>query len=159
MGLWSVWVQWRMVSDPVAKGVGRVPHSCQGGHGHSAMGGPWQSTIVLVRSDNAAALTSGTARDPVLMHLWRCLQFFLAHYDIHLHSFHSAAFCLVSLLCACTDEAIIHEKQRLHSASNCMGMAWPLHGLLHSWLFSTIFVVDVQHYIQIEKKVNAKQTS
>jgi hypothetical protein len=90
MGLWSVWVQWRMVSDPVAKGVGRVPHSCQGGHGHSAMGGPWQSTIVLVRSDNAAALTSGTARDPVLMHLWRCLQFFLAHYDIHLLARHIA---------------------------------------------------------------------
>ena len=94
MGLWSVWVQRRMVSDPVAKRVGKVPHCCQGpGSGGHAMGAPWQSTMVLVRSDKAAvvdALTSGTAGDPVLMHLLRCPHFFLAHYDIRLLARHIA---------------------------------------------------------------------
>ena len=53
-------------------------------------GAPWQSTTVLVCSDNAAvvaALTSGSARDPILMHL---LRFFLAHYDIRLLARHIA---------------------------------------------------------------------
>jgi hypothetical protein len=56
-------------------------------------GAPWQSTTVLVRSDNAAvvaALTSGSARDPILMHLLHSLHFFLAHYDIRLLARHIA---------------------------------------------------------------------
>ena len=74
-----------------------MPHCCQGtgsgGRGHSTMGAPWQSTTVLVRSDNAAVvatLTSGSARDLLLMHLLRCLHFFLAHYDIRLIARHIA---------------------------------------------------------------------
>ena len=56
-------------------------------------GAPWQSTTVLVRSDNAAVvatLTSGSARDLLLMHLLRCLHFFLPHYDIRLIARHIA---------------------------------------------------------------------
>ena len=48
-------------------------------------GGQWKSSTVLARSDNMAvvcALSSGTARDPLLMHLLRCLHFFSAHFQI-----------------------------------------------------------------------------
>ena len=45
----------------------------------------WAKHRVLVRSDNMAvvhALTAGTARDPLLMHLLRCLHFFTATHQI-----------------------------------------------------------------------------
>ena len=50
-------------------------------------GAQWQASTVLVRSDNAAvvaALTAGAAKDAILMHLLRCLHFFLAQFDIQL---------------------------------------------------------------------------
>ena len=53
----------------------------------------WQASTVLIRSDNAAviaALTSGSARDAMLMHLLRSLHFYLAHFDIHLVARHVA---------------------------------------------------------------------
>ena len=56
-------------------------------------GAQWQATTVLVRSDNTsvvAALTSGSAKDPLLMNLLRCLHFYLAHFDIHLVARHLA---------------------------------------------------------------------
>ena len=56
-------------------------------------GAQWQATTVLVRSDNAAvvaALSSGSAKDALLMHLLRCLHFYLAHYDICLAARHLA---------------------------------------------------------------------
>ena len=56
-------------------------------------GARWQSTAVLVRSDNAAvvaALTSGSARDALLMHLLRCLHFFVAHFDMTITARHIA---------------------------------------------------------------------
>ena len=56
-------------------------------------GSRWSSYSVLVRSDNTAvvaAITSGAARDPLLMHLLRCLHFFLAHFDIRLQARHIA---------------------------------------------------------------------
>ena len=56
-------------------------------------GHDWQSCSVLVRSDNMAvvsALSSGSAKDPLLMHLLRCLHFFLAHFDISLTASHIA---------------------------------------------------------------------
>ena len=43
-------------------------------------GAQWQATTVLVRSDNTAvlaALMSGSAKDPLLMHLLRCLHLHL----------------------------------------------------------------------------------
>ena len=49
--------------------------------------GQWQRTTLLVTSDNiavVAALTSGAGKDTTLMHLLRCLHFFLAHFDIRL---------------------------------------------------------------------------
>ena len=96
-GTWGFGSQRQMVSDPAAKGVGRVPHCCKGtgsgGHGFSVIAPPRQSTTALVRSDNravVAALPSGTALDPVLMHILRCLHFFLAHHDIRLVARHIA---------------------------------------------------------------------
>ena len=56
-------------------------------------GAAWQSSSVLVRSDNIAvvcAISSGAAKDPLLMHLLRCLHFFLARFDISLVAKHIA---------------------------------------------------------------------
>ena len=56
-------------------------------------GAQWSATTVLIRSDNAAvvaALTAGSAKDALLMHLLRCLHFFLAYFDIQLVARHLA---------------------------------------------------------------------
>ena len=56
-------------------------------------GQEWSSTTVLAFSDNMAvvsAITAGRARDPLLMHLLRCLHFFCAHYGIVLRARHIA---------------------------------------------------------------------
>ena len=56
-------------------------------------GADWPSQPVLVHSDNMAvvcAISSGSAKDPLLMHLLRCLHFFLAHFDISLTASHIA---------------------------------------------------------------------
>ena len=56
-------------------------------------GAVWQSSSVLIRSDNMAvvcAISSGAAKDPLLMHLLRCLHFFLAQFDISLVAKHIA---------------------------------------------------------------------
>ena len=48
-------------------------------------GTAWQKSTVKVFSDNMSvvcALGSGEARDPLMMHLLRCLHFFTAHYRI-----------------------------------------------------------------------------
>ena len=53
----------------------------------------WPACTVLIRSDNMAvvsALASGSARDPLLMHLLRCLHFFTACFDIGLQARHIA---------------------------------------------------------------------
>ena len=54
-------------------------------------GNQWCSSNVLVQSDNMAvvsAISSGSAKDTSLMHLLRCLHFFLAHFDITLTAKH-----------------------------------------------------------------------
>ena len=56
-------------------------------------GQEWARQQVLVRSDNMAvvyALTAGTARDPLLMHLLRCLHFFIAKHQIGIEARHVA---------------------------------------------------------------------
>ena len=56
-------------------------------------GSKWLSSTILVRSDNIAvvyAISSGSAKDSLLMHLLRCLHFFLAYYDIRLVGKHIA---------------------------------------------------------------------
>ena len=56
-------------------------------------GQEWASHQIQVRSDNMAvvhALTAGTARDPLLMHLLRCLHFFTATHQIRLEARHVA---------------------------------------------------------------------
>ena len=53
----------------------------------------WQASMVQVFSDNMSvvcALTTGVARDPLLMHLLRCLQFFTAHFQIIIEAHHIA---------------------------------------------------------------------
>ena len=58
----------------------------------AAWGAEWQSSI-LVRSDNMAvisAISSGAAKDSLLMHPLRCLHFFLAHFNITLTASHIA---------------------------------------------------------------------
>ena len=59
-------------------------------------GAHWSSTSVLICSDNMAvvsAINLGSAKDPLLMHLLRCLHFFLAHCDIKLVARHIAGIC------------------------------------------------------------------
>ena len=54
-------------------------------------GAQWTKCGVLVRSDNMAVvhcLTSGTARDPLLMHLLRCLHFASATHQIYIVARH-----------------------------------------------------------------------
>ena len=56
-------------------------------------GASWSSSTVLAFSDNMAvvcALASGSARDPLLMQLLRCLHFFCAHYQIVIQARHIA---------------------------------------------------------------------
>ena len=56
-------------------------------------GQAWQSSTVLAFSDNMAvvwALAAGTARDPLLMHLLRCLHFFCALFNIAIEAKHIA---------------------------------------------------------------------
>ena len=63
-------------------------------------GQAWQSSTIKVRSDNMAvvcALSTGVARDPLLMHLLRCLHFFTAHFKIH-HYKQSTLLVLTTLL-------------------------------------------------------------
>ena len=59
-----------------------------------AVWGPgWRSSTVQAFSDNMAvvcALSSGLARDPLLMHLLRCLHFFTAHFRIAIRARHIA---------------------------------------------------------------------
>ena len=53
----------------------------------------WAKHKVLVRSDNMAvvhALTAGTARNPLLMHLLHCLHFFMANHQIGIEGRHMA---------------------------------------------------------------------
>jgi len=62
-------------------------------------GRQWAECQILVRSDNMAvvqALTLGTARDPLLMHMLRCLHFFTATHQIgivacHMPGIHNTA--------------------------------------------------------------------
>lgn len=59
-------------------------------------GARWTSSSVMIRSGNMAvvsAINSGSAKDPLLMHLSRCLHFFLAHFDIRLVACHIAGVC------------------------------------------------------------------
>ena len=54
-------------------------------------GQQWVGHTLLVRSDNMAvvqALTVGTARDPLLMHLLRCMHFFTASHQIGIQARH-----------------------------------------------------------------------
>ena len=47
----------------------------------------WEKNMLLVRSDNMAvvcALLAGTAKDSQLMHLLRCLHFFMASYQLQI---------------------------------------------------------------------------
>ena len=59
-----------------------------------AVWGPsWRSTTVQVFSDNLAvvsALSSGSAHDPLMMHLLHCLHFFCAYFSIGLQARHIA---------------------------------------------------------------------
>ena len=78
-----------MVPGQVATVLDRPPHCSKrnGASGNSIgnLGGQWKSSTELAMSDNMAvvcALSSGTARDPLLMHLLRCLHFFSAHFQI-----------------------------------------------------------------------------
>ena len=51
----------------------------------------WAKCRVLVQSDNMAvvhSLTTGTARDPLLMHLLCCLHFVTASHQIHIVARH-----------------------------------------------------------------------
>ena len=51
----------------------------------------WTESTVAVRSDNMAvvhALTAGSAKDPILMHLLRCLHFYTATYQISVSASH-----------------------------------------------------------------------
>ena len=53
----------------------------------------WQASMVQVFSDNMSvvcALTTGVARDPLLMHLLRCLHFFTAHFQKIIEAHHIA---------------------------------------------------------------------
>ena len=56
-------------------------------------GQKWSKCTVMVRSDNMSvvyALSSGTAKDPQLMHLLRCLHFFSARYQTAIRATHVA---------------------------------------------------------------------
>lgn len=56
-------------------------------------GAEWQASTVLIRSDNDAvvsSLSSGSAKDATLMHLLRCLHFYLAQFDIRVVARHIA---------------------------------------------------------------------
>lgn len=60
----------------------------------AALWGPdWHTSTIQVFSDNMAvvcALSTGTARDPLLMHLLRCLHFFCARFSIAIRATHIA---------------------------------------------------------------------
>ena len=73
--------------------VGRHQHRSQRNgasrHLHSRLGCSWAKGQVQVRSDKMAvvhALVGGSARDPLLMHLLRCLHLFKASYQIGLQA-------------------------------------------------------------------------
>ena len=54
-------------------------------------GHEWSGQRVLCRCDNAAVvavINSGSARDPLLMHLLRCLFFYAAHYEFSVTARH-----------------------------------------------------------------------
>ena len=54
------------------------------------------TSSVMIHSDNMAvvsAITLGSAKDPLLMHLSRCLHFSVAHFDIRLVACHIAGVC------------------------------------------------------------------
>ena len=56
-------------------------------------GAEWQASTVLIRPDNYAvvsSLSSGSAKDVTLMHLLRCLHFYLAQFDIRVVTRHIA---------------------------------------------------------------------
>ena len=59
-----------------------------------AIWGPrWSGSAIQAFTDNIAvvcALSAGTARDPLLMHLLRCLHFFTAHFRIVICAQHIA---------------------------------------------------------------------
>lgn len=59
-----------------------------------AIWGPtWSCSTIMACSDNMAvvcALVAGTARDPLLMHLLRCMHFFGAHFRIKVQAQHIA---------------------------------------------------------------------
>ncbi len=51
----------------------------------------WSGQRVLCKCDNtavAAVINSGTAKDPLLMHLMRCLFFYAAHYKFVVSAHH-----------------------------------------------------------------------
>ena len=59
--------------------------------GVALWGQGWAKSTLLVRSDNMAvvhALTSGAAKDPLLMHLLRCLHFYTASHQIGIQARH-----------------------------------------------------------------------
>ena len=56
-------------------------------------GHEWQDSTILAKSDNMAvvlALTKGTAKHPLLMHLIHCLHFFSARRNISMIAMHIA---------------------------------------------------------------------
>ena len=56
-------------------------------------GQKWSKCTIMVRSDNMSvvhALSSGTAKDPQLMHLLHCLHFFSARYQTGIRATHVA---------------------------------------------------------------------
>ena len=54
-------------------------------------GPKWQSCKVICRCDNqtvVAVINKGSAKDPSLAHLFRCISFYAAHYHFSLHAQH-----------------------------------------------------------------------
>ena len=89
-----------MVSITVASFLVPVPYCSQGMVpvvvALVMWGARWTSRSVMIHSDNMAvvsAINSGSAKDPLLMHLSHCLHFFLAHFYIRLVACHIAGVC------------------------------------------------------------------
>lgn len=91
MGMWSTVRVWRVLSTPMARVMGCSQHRSEragpSGHGHGSLGlhlGPVHSlgdNMVVVH-----ALSTGTAKDTLLMHQLRCLHFFTAQFQIGLQA-------------------------------------------------------------------------
>ena len=89
--LWAThWFQWKWEGRAVAWSIAPkelLPII----FGLAVWGKQWVGSRIECHCDNAAvvaAVNSGKAKDPTLMHLLRCMFFIASHYSVHVHATH-----------------------------------------------------------------------